>query len=467
LIKREPDMEESISNRRRETRVFIEIKFKYFLMGSDSQDTETILSGVTKNISNAGMLFENSTQIPINTRLKITLLLPGALIQDVEVQGKVVRLEKLDSGNFAIGLMFFEISKETQDLINERIERMDIIKLLEKANKKEFSDLHLTIDSPAVVRYYGEIKPLNDKPLSREVIRQMIFSILTDEQKKSFDINKEMDFAFSPFENSRFRVSIYQQRGAIEVVFRNILPDIKSREELGLPEVIDDLALLKNGIIFVSGSTGAGKTTTITCMVDTINKHRNCVILMLEKPIEYMHTNIKSIVKQREVGVDVPSFASGVKASLRQDPDVIVVGESMDSDTIETALQAAETGHLVITSIHATDTVQVFDRILSLFPASQRDFMCTRLSNSIRAIINQKLLPHKSGIGRVIATEVCIGNTAVRRTIRKKDFFQLALIMQTSSKYRMNLMQDSINKLFEQGLISAETCETYTNQGKE
>lgn len=460
-------MEENFSNRRKESRIFIEIKFKYSLMGSDSQDLKTILSGVTKNISSSGMLFEDSAQIPINTHLKITLLLPGVSIKDVEVKGRVIRLEKLDSGNFAIGLMFFEMSKETQNLINERIERMDIIKLLGQVNKKEFSDLHLTVDSPAVVRYYGEIKPLNDKPLSREEIRQMIFSILNEEQKKSFDINKEMDFAFSPFENSRFRVSIYQQRGAIEVVFRNILPDIKSREDLGLPEVIDELALLKNGIIFVSGSTGAGKTTTITCMVDTINKHRNCVILMLEKPIEYMHTNIKSIVKQREVGVDVPSFASGVKASLRQDPDVIVVGEAMDSDTIETALQAAETGHLVITSIHATDTVQVFDRILSLFPASQRDFMCTRLSNSIRAIVNQKLLPHKSGIGRVIATEVCIGNTAVRRTIRKKDFFQLSLIMQTGSKYRMNLMQDSINRLFEQGLISAETCEAYTSQGKE
>ncbi|MFH1191535.1 MAG: PilT/PilU family type 4a pilus ATPase [Candidatus Omnitrophota bacterium] len=460
-------MQEGFIDRRKAPRISIGIKFKYLVIGSGSQDEKTMLNGVTKNISRSGILFENSSPIPINAELKISLKLPGVLTKDIDLQGKVVRLEKLASGNFAIGAVFSEMSKQTRDLIDERIERLDIFKLLEKVNKKEFSDLHLTADSPAIVRCYGEIKPLNDQPLSGEEIKEMIFSILSEEQKKSFDINKDIDFAFSPFKNSRFRVSIYQQRGATEVVFRNILPDIKTREELGLPEVIDDLALLKNGIIFVSGATGAGKTTTITCMVDAINKQRNCVILMLEKPIEYMHKNIKSIVKQREVGVDVPSFASGLKASLRQDPDVIVVGEALDSDTIETALQAAETGHLVITSIHATDTVQVFDRILSLFPASQRDFMCTRLSNSIRAIINQKLLPHKSGIGRVIATEVCIGNTAVRRTIRKKDFFQLALIMQTSSKYRMNLMQDSINKLFEQGLISAETCETYTNQGKE
>lgn len=460
-------MQESFSDRRKTPRVFIGIKFKYSVMGSGSQDANIVLSGVTKNISCSGMFFENSAQIPISTELKISLLLPGVLVKDTEVQGRVFRIEKLPLGNFAIGVMFSEMSSETHDLINERIERMDIFKLLEKVNKKEFSDLHLTVNSPAIVRCYGEIKPLNDKPLLGEEIREMIFSILSEEQKKSFEVNKEIDFAFSPFKNSRFRVSVYQQRGVIEVVFRNILPDIKPREDLGLPKVIDDLALLKNGIIFVSGSTGAGKTTTITCMVDAINRQRHCVILMLEKPIEYMHTNIKSIIKQREVGVDVPSFASGVKASLRQDPDVIVVGEAMDADTIETALQAAETGHLVITSIHATDIVQVFDRILSLFPAAQRDFVCTRLSNSLRAIINQKLLPHKSGIGRVVATEVCIANTAVKMTIRKKDFFQLALIMQTGSKYNMNLMQDSVTTLFEQGLISSETYEAYAGQNKE
>jgi twitching motility protein PilT len=460
-------MQEGFSDRRKASRLTIGIKFKYSIVGSGYHDVKIMLSGVTKNINLLGMLFESPEQIPINAELKIFLQLPGILAADVQVQGKVNRLEKLASGGFAIAVAFSDMSKETRELINERIERMDILKLLEKVNKKEFSDLHLTANSPAIVRCYGEIKPLNNNPLSAEEIKHMIFSILSEEQKKSFDLNKEMDFAFTPFVNSRFRVSIYQQRGAIEVVFRNILPNIKTREELGLPEIIDQLALLKNGIIFVSGSTGAGKTTTITCMVDAINKQRNCVVLMLEKPIEYMHTNIKSIIKQREVGVDVPSFASGIKSSLRQDPDVIVVGEALDADTIETALQAAETGHLVITSIHATDIMQVFDRILSLFPAAQRDFICMRLSNSLRAIIGQKLLLHKSGIGRVIATEVCIANTAVRRTIRNKDFIQLALIMQTGAKYDMHIMQDSVTKLFEKGLISSETYDAHIVQSKE
>ena len=459
-------MSKDFSDRRKVSRIFIGIKFKYLIIGSGSQDAQAMLSAVTKNINREGMVFENSEIIPINAKLKISLQLPGVSVEDVQVQGEVVRLEKLDLNNFAIGVIFSEMSDKTRDLINERIERMNIFKLLEKANRKEFSDLHLTVDSPPIVRCCGEIKPLDDKPLIEEEIKQMIFSILSAERKKLFEINKEIDFTFVPFENSRFRVSIYQQRGAIEVVFRNIMPNIKTREELGLPEIIDELALLKTGIVFISGSTGSGKTTTITCMVDAINKQRHCVILMLEKPIEYMHTNIKSIVKQREVGMDVPSFASGVKASLRQDPDVVVIGEVLDSNTIEAALQAAETGHLVITSIHATDIVQVFDRVLSLFPDTQRDFICSRLSNSLKAIVGQKLLPHKNGIDRVVATEVCVSNTAVRRIIKNKDFIQLTSIMQTGSKYNMQIMQNSVAKLFEKGLISSEIYEANISQSK-
>lgn len=457
-------MEKGFVDRRKVPRLPIGIKFKYKIINSNTQDAAAIFSAPTKNISCGGMLFESPEQLPINTELNISLQLPGVITKSVGVQGKVIRLEKLASGGFDIGVVFSDMSNEAKVIINERIERMNILELLKKSNKKEFSDLHLTVNSPPVVRCYGEIKLLNDQPLSKEEIKEMIYSILSDEQKKSFETTKEMDFAFSPFMDARFRVSIYQQRGVIEVVFRNILPDIKTREELGLPAVIDDLSLLKSGIIFISGSTGAGKTTTITSMVDTINRQRSCVILMLEKPIEYLHTNIKSIVKQREVGVDVPTFASGLRASLRQDPDVIVVGEALDSDTIETALQAAEIGHLVITSIHATNTVQVFDRILSLFSASQRDFICARLSHSLKAVINQKLLPHKDRIGRVIATEVCIANTAVKRIIMNKDFIQLSSVMQTGAKYGMNLMQDSVAKLFEQGLISAEIYETHISQ---
>jgi twitching motility protein PilT len=447
--------------RRKAYRLPVQLKIKYVVANVSGGASETFL-GVTKNISESGLLFESGSQIPLDAALSISISMPGLPPQLIELQAKVVRIDKIAPSQYDIGVNFIEVPDAKREIIKIRVERMNLLKLLAKASKNDVSDLHLTVNSPPMGRHYGELKPLAPDPLSPEEIRQMIYSIITEEQKQRFHANKDLDFSFSPSAELRYRVSIYQQRGSVEVVFRNILPAVKNRDELGLPDVIDDLCVLKDGLVIIGGTTGSGKSTTITTMIDIINKKIGGVILSLEKPIEYLHTNIKGIIKQREVGTDVPSFASGLKAALRQDPDIIVVGEVLDSDTIETVLQAAETGHLVITSLHATDTVQVFDRIVSIFPLDQRDFIYSRLSHSIKAIIIQKLLPHKSGIGRVIATDVCVMNTAVRRIIRSGDFTQLPSVMQTGSKYKMHLMQDSIDKLFQQGLISGETYEMYS-----
>ena len=454
-----------IATERRETsRLAIQIKFKYRIL-STSESSNVIHEGLTNNISVCGLLFESEGQIPIDAELQIILSMPGTPPKTLEIKGRVVRIERLlFSPNFDIGISFLGIPEPQKEELKNLIERMDIIKLLGRVYKKEISDLHLVANSPPMVRYYGEIKPLDNEALSDEEIKQMAYSILTDEQKKLFEAEKDLVFSFSPSPDSRYRVSIYQQRGMIEVVFRNITFNIKSREELGLPDVIEDICQLKDGIVIIGGSTGAGKTTTIACMIDIINRKRGGVILSLEKPIEYLHKNIKGVVKQREVGTDVPSFASGLKASLRQDPDIIVVGEILDSDTIDTALQAAETGHLVITSLHATDPVQIFDRIISFFPLDQRHFIYGRLSHSLKATIVQSLLLHKSGIGRVLATEVCVVNTAVRRVIHSGDFTQLPSIIQTGSQYKMHLIQNSMDRLFEQNLINAETYEMYTKK---
>lgn len=442
----------------------IGLKFKYIIL-SPPEASNVMQSALTENISASGLLFKNTKQIPIDTEIKIILDMPGLPPQTIEIEGKVVRIERIfSSSDFDIGIHFVEISETQREELKRRIERMDIIKLLKRVNKKEISDLHLTVNSPPMVRYYGEIKSLDNEPLSADEIKQMIYSILSEEQKKIFEMDKDLDFAFSSLPDSRFRVSIYQQRRMPEVVFRNILPNIRTREELGLPDLIEYLCELRDGIIFIAGPTGSGKTTTITTMVDIINRKRGGVILSLEKPIEYLHKNIKAIVKQREVGVDVASFGIGLKCALRQDSNIIVVGELLDYDTMETALQAAETGHLVISSVHATDTMQVFDRILSFFPAEQRKFICGRLSHSVKAIINQKLLIHASGVGRVVATESCVVNTAVARIIYGGDFTQLESVIQTGSRYKMHLMQSSIDKLFEQGLISGETYEMHSKK---
>lgn len=444
--------------RRKAPRLSLSLKFTYKL--ADSQ--EILLPAFTKNISASGLLFESERQIPLDTKLLINLIFSFAEGKIFTFTGRVVRIERLASSKFNIGVNFEDVPEEIRQEFKIRIEQMDIVALLEVTSKKEVSDVHLTAGSPAMVRQHGEIKPLNNNALSAEEIRQMVYSILSEENKKIFEERKDLDFSFSPSINLRYRVSIYQQRGMPEVVFRNIMPHVRSREELGLPDIISDLSQDKDGLIIIAGTTGSGKTTTITTIIDIINRARGGVILSLEKPIEYLHKNIKGIVKQREVGSDVLSFAAGLKAALRQDPDIIVVGETLDYDTIETTLEAAETGHLVITSLHATDTVQVFDRIISFFPLEQRDFIYSRLSHSLRAVIMQKLLPHKDGVSRVVATEVCVVNTAVSRVIRSGNFTQLPSIIQTGAKYNMHTMQDSIDRLFEKNLISSETYEMYS-----
>jgi twitching motility protein PilT len=450
------------AERRIPPRVLLKLRFKYKIL-SFSGVSNVVRSALTNNISSSGLLFESQEQIPIETEVKIYLEMPGFPPHVFEIKGKVVRIEKLlSASNFDIGIIFTDIPAGIKEEIKIRIDRMDIMKLLEAVNVKEISDLHLTVNSPPMVRRYGELVPLERESLSEEQIKQMVFSILSEEQKKNFEANKDLDYALSPSVNSRFRVSIYQQRGRTEVVFRHIMPNIKSREDLGLPDVIEGLCKLKNGLVIIGGTTGSGKSTTIATMIDIINKKRGGVVLSLEKPLEYLHKNIKAIVKQREVGIDVPSFASGIKAALRQDPDVIVVGEILDYDTIETALQAAETGHLVITSLHATDTIQIFDRIISFFPPEQMSFILSRLSHSLKATIIQKILPNKSGTGRVLATELCVINMAVNRVIRNGDFPQLFSIIQTGSQQNMHLMQKSIDSLLERGQISDETYEEYS-----
>lgn len=452
------------SERRKVNRLPIKVSFTYTLASAEGQNAEAE-PALTKNISSGGLLFENDKQIPIDTKVNIVLTMPGIPPQSFEVEGAVVRVEKLfPTKKFDIGIKFTRISEEQKEEIRMRIERMDVMALLERINKKEISDLHLTVNSPPMIRCFGQIKPLDDKPLSSEQLKQMLYAILSEEHKKHFEAERDIDFSLQVSIESRYRVSIYQQRGTIEAVFRNIIPKIKSREELGVPLVVDDLCFLKEGIVIIGGTTGSGKSTTITSMIDIVNNKRGGVILSLEKPIEYLHKNLKGIVKQREVGVDVPSFGAGLKAALRQDPDVIVVGEVLDAETMETALQAAETGHLVITSLHATDSVQVFDRIISLFPPEQRTFIYARLSHSLKAIIIQSLLLHSSDTGRVLATEVCVVNTAVRRIIASGNFTELPAVIQTGSQFKMHLMQDSLEKLFEQGQISAETYEAYNKR---
>ena len=272
---------------------------------------------------------------------------------------------------------------------------------------------------------------------------------------------KEANFIYTPSSSIRLRVNVHIQRGNVEATFRIIPSEIKSIRELMLPPILEDIARYNKGIVLIGGVTGSGKTTTLSAMVDQINKEREAVIITLESPIEYVHQNIKSIVKQREIGRDTLSYSEAAKNALRQDPDVIVIGEMLDDETVNVALSAAETGHLVLSSIHAPDTIQVIERILSLYPADMQKYILTRLAYAVKAIIVQQLIPRRDKEGLVPAVEVCIVNTAVRRAIKDGDWNNLSTIIQTSSSLGMQNMQKSISELYNRGLIDVEYVKDY------
>ncbi len=449
--------------RRRVPRIILRTRLIYQKIESEGKVSES-KECFTKNLSSVGLLFQTDEIIIPTTELKIALYLPG-LTQSINIQAKVVRIEQTETENrYIVGVMYIQIEEKDREEIIRRIEFMDIKKLLEVALTKGASDLHLIYGSPPIFRIGGQIVPLEMESLERFELKDMIYSVLNEEQISRFEREKELDFIFSPNPEARFRGNVYQQRGNIEATFRVILPTIPSIKELGLFEVVEDLARKKRGMIIVCGPTGSGKTTTLAAMVDLINKERRCVIICLERPIEYIHKNIKSIVKQREIGSDTLSFANALRHVLRQDPDVILVGELEDIETIKTVFTAVETGHLVLTTIPAPNTAQAINRIVGIFPAEQQRLVSLQLSFCLEGVISQILLPKKTGEGRIVSTEILITTDAVRRVIRNMDLVQLPSIIQTGSIYKMQTMESSIRSLYEKGLISEEVASDYSRE---
>ena len=335
---------------------------------------------------------------------------------------------------------------------------VDIKELLQYAIDKDASDLHLTEKRPPTLRIDGSLEPTTYPPMSRDDCKKLIYGILNDEQKVRFENDLELDFSLYIPDVSRFRVNVHMQRGCVEAAFRVIPVKIKTVEELGLPSITIDLARKQNGLVLVTGPTGVGKTTTLAAMVDLINSERRCLIVSIEDPIEYIHVNKKSIIKQREVGSDTRSFSNALKHALRQDPDVILVGEMRDLETISTAITAAETGHLVLSTLHTPDAPQTVDRLIDIFPPHQQSQIKTQLSGCLQAVISQQLLPRKDGRGRVAACEIMIGTSAVRSLIREHKTEQLLTVIQTGAQHGMMAMDKAIKELYRQGMIDINTA---------
>lgn len=328
--------------------------------------------------------------------------------------------------------------------------------LLVEAVERGASDLHLTQNAPPILRIDGDLEVLDLPPLTAAESRRMIYSALNDSQKASFEERWELDLSIEIEDIGRFRVNVHKQRGAVEAAFRVVNDQIKSLKQLGLPTITEEIARKTSGLILVTGPTGSGKTSTLAAMINQINDEQHRMIITVEDPIEYIHRNKKSVIKQREVTSDTRSFTEALRHVLRQDPDVVVIGEMRDLETISTALTAAETGHLVMATIHTPDAVQTVDRIIDVFPPNQQMQVRIQLANTLQAIIAQLLLPVPGGRGRVPATEILIATVGGRNIIRNAKTEQLNSLLQTNYDIGMMTMDKSLKNLYQQGLISYE-----------
>jgi len=333
---------------------------------------------------------------------------------------------------------------------------MEIKDLLKQAVEREASDLHLTVGVPPTIRLNGLLTHLNDIPLKPEDTAKLVEEVLDQKNFALFKEKGEIDFSYSYPGLGRFRMNVFHQRGTMGLAVRVINTKVPKINTLGLPDIVTRMTLRPKGFIVVTGPASSGKTTTLAAMVDLINEERQCHIITLEDPIEYLHSHKKSIINQREIGSDSESFPSALQAALRQDPDVIMVGEMRDLETIATAINAAETGNLVLASMYTLDAPQTIIRIVDVFPPSQQEQIRVQLANTLVGIISQRLLPRKDGKGRVAAVEFLAVTPVIRSLIREGKIQQIYTVMQTGAKSGMRTMDSHLQHLYEKGLIRAE-----------
>ncbi len=334
----------------------------------------------------------------------------------------------------------------------------EMVSLLRMLIDRDGSDLHLTVDNPPVGRVHGHLQYFGDNPLTAEDTERLMKSIASVDNQQELQEVGGADFGFAFEDVARFRVSIFKQRGYVGLVLRLIPRKILTFEELGLPDIVKKVITQPRGMILVTGPTGSGKSTSLATMIDWINESYDHHIITIEDPIEYYHYHKKSIIMQREVGVDVPSFAEALRRALRQDPDVILVGEMRDLETIEAAVTAAETGHLVFGTLHTTGAVRTIDRIVDAFPTNQQEQIRTQLAGNLKSVISQTLVPRKSGFGRVAAFEIMIATSAIQNLIRENKSYRITSAIQTGHKFGMNLLDEHLLALYRKGVCRFEDC---------
>jgi twitching motility protein PilT len=340
--------------------------------------------------------------------------------------------------------------------------RYTMDELLRITVERGASDLHLTVGLPPVLRINGSLVATEYARLTPEEGKRLVYSILNDKQKEKFEKTWELDCSHGVRGFGRFRVNVYRQRGVIGACLRAITNTVATRQELHLPRVIEDMVVRPHGLILVTGATGAGKSTTLACMLDIINQTQSYHIITIEDPIEYIHPHKKSMINQREVGHDTLSWSNALKATLREDPDVILVGEMRDQETIGGTLTAAETGHLVFSTLHTCDASQTIERVVDVFPPHHQQQIRVQLSSVLEGVVSQQLVPHASGVGRVPSVEVLLATPAIRNLIREGKTHQIYNAIQTGSKLGMQTMEQSLFELVQNKMVTPEEALAHT-----
>lgn len=451
-------MFKNFMNKRTTRRKECDYLLKYSFVG---ENAEAVFGAEVRDISVNGFAIESKDEIKIGTVIQGELPFPF-LESPIKFIGKVVRSQRSDNDKYIYGISFDEIGKTVQEKIGTYVEKIDLDALLASAIRRGATSVHLAVECMPICRVDGKVLHMDVVPILAEDIEKIVFSIISEKQKADLYKDLELDFAYTLLqENRRFRMNVFFDKGHLAIVAKIIGSGIKSFDELGLPPILQSIVNKKNGLVIVSGPVDSGKSTTLASIIESINRKRESVIISIENPIEHIYISKNSLICQRDVGLDTLSFSSAIKSALRQDADIILMGEMRDLDSISQAITASEEGQLVFSTLHTTSTIECINRLIDIFPAEQQMQIRIQLATCLECIICQYLLPRADGKGRVLATEVLMFTPAVRNLIRKARTEQIYSYLESGSEFGMHTMDSSLMDLFRRGLITKDTASAF------